>query len=415
MSREFKKTVLLGVSGGISAYKAAYVASGLKKKDCDVHVLMTKNATEFVTPLTFETLSGNRCCVDTFDRNYEFSTEHISLAKKADLVLVAPATANVIAKLAHGIADDMLTTTVLACTCKKLIAPAMNTAMLENAATEENLRILRERGWTIIEPVSGQLACGDTGRGKLPEPQELIAAVESELFGRQDLEGLQVLVTAGPTREAIDPVRFITNHSTGKMGYALAQAAARRGARVTLVSGPVDLVPPADVEVVPVVSAADMFREVTGRAAAQDVIIKAAAVADYRPAKEATEKIKKSDGAASIELERTDDILKYLGEHAGGDTFLCGFSMETENELENSRAKLVSKNVQMIVSNSLRKEGAGFGSDTNAVTIITQEEEIALPVLPKLEVADRILDEIAKRLPGDRKARAAKEGAEERE
>ena len=393
-----KKCVLLGVTGGISAYKAAYVASGLKKKGYDVHVVMTEHATEFVTPLTFETLSGNRCCVGLFDRNYEYSTEHISLAKMADLVLIAPATANVIAKLANGIADDMLTTTVLACTCKKLVAPAMNTAMLENEATQKNLATLAERGWIVIEPATGALACGDEGRGKLPEPAELIAAAESALGAKRDLAGVRVLVTAGPTREAIDPVRFITNHSTGKMGYALAKTAASRGADVTLISGPTSLPAPADVDFVPIESAADMFREVTARAESQDVIIKAAAVADYRPAEVASEKIKKTDGAASLALERTDDILKYLGEHNESGTFLCGFSMETENELANSRAKLASKHIHMIVSNSLRTEGAGFGTDTNIVTILTEDDEIALPLLSKEETASRILDEIAKRL-----------------
>ena len=398
MENEKKKSILVGVTGCIAAYKTAYVVSGLKKKGYDVHVVMTKNATQFVSPLTFETLSGNRCSVDTFDRNFEFKTQHISLSKLTDLVLVAPATANVIAKLAHGIADDMLTTTVLACNCKKMISPAMNTAMYENPVTQDNLRKLEAYGWEIIEPTSGLLACGDEGKGKLPEPAELIERAEAALLYEQDLAGTRLLVTAGPTRESIDPVRFITNHSTGKMGYALAKVAAARGAKVTLVSGPVSLDPPAGVDVVPIETAAEMFEAVTSRASEQDVIIKAAAVADYRPVTVAEEKIKKSDGNSTLELERTDDILKYLGTHNESGAFLCGFSMETENELANSRAKLAAKHIHMIVSNSLRRPGAGFAGDTNIVTIITEDAEVPLPLLTKEETASRILDEIAKRL-----------------
>ena len=391
-----KKTVLLGISGGIAAYKTAYVASGLKKRNYNVHAVMTKNACEFISPLTFETLTENRVCVDTFDRNFEFKTQHISLAKAADLVLIAPATANVIAKLANGIADDMLTTTVLACTCPKVIAPAMNTAMYENIATQVNLQILRDRGWTIIDPAEGLLACGDIGKGKMPEPDVLISVAEQMIAKDKDMAGLNLLVTAGPTQEAIDPVRYITNHSTGKMGYAIARMAARRGANVTLVSGRVALPQEPFVETVKILSAQDMFDAVTSRADQMDIIIKAAAVADYRPATVAKEKIKKKDGEddAVIRLDRTQDILKWLGEHRHEGQFLCGFAMETENVIENSRKKLTKKNVDMICANSLRTEGAGFAGDTNIITMITAEGEESYPRLTKEQTADVILDKI---------------------
>ena len=391
-----KKTVLLGISGGIAAYKTAYVASGLKKRNYNVHAVMTKNACEFISPLTFETLTEKRVCVDTFDRNFEFKTQHISLAKAADLVLIAPATANVIAKLANGIADDMLTTTVLACTCPKVIAPAMNTAMYENIATQVNLQILRDRGWTIIDPAEGLLACGDIGKGKMPEPDVLISVVEQMIAKDKDMAGLNLLVTAGPTQEAIDPVRYITNHSTGKMGYAIARMAARRGANVTLVSGRVALPQEPFVETVKILSAQEMFDAVTSRADQMDIIIKAAAVADYRPATVAQEKIKKTDGAddAVIRLDRTQDILKWLSEHRHEGQFLCGFAMETENVIENSRKKLSKKNVDMICANSLRTEGAGFAGDTNIITMITAEGEESYPRLTKEQTADVILDKI---------------------
>ncbi len=391
-----KKTVLLGISGGIAAYKTAYVASGLKKRNYNVHAVMTKHACEFISPLTFETLTENRVCVDTFDRNFEFKTQHISLAKAADLVLIAPATANVIAKLANGIADDMLTTTVLACTCPKVIAPAMNTAMFENIATQVNLQILRDRGWTILDPAEGLLACGDIGKGKMPEPDVLISVVEQMIAKDKDMAGLNLLVTAGPTQEAIDPVRYITNHSTGKMGYAIARMAARRGANVTLVSGRVALPQEPFVETVKILSAQDMFDAVTSRANQMDIIIKAAAVADYRPATVAKEKIKKKDGEddAVIRLDRTQDILKWLGEHRHEGQFLCGFAMETENVIENSRKKLTKKNVDMICANSLRTEGAGFAGDTNIITMITSEGEESYPRLTKEQTADVILDKI---------------------
>ena len=395
--KDQKKTVLLGVTGGIAAYKAAAAASGLVKHGYDVHVLMTEHAREFITPLTFETLTGNRCANDLFDRNFEFKTEHISLAKMADLVLIAPATANIIAKLAHGIADDMLTTTVLACRCPKLIAPAMNTAMYENPVTQHNLKLLSDFGYTVIEPVCGLLACGDTGAGKLPEPGELIDHAEQILAHDKDMAGLRVLVTAGPTRETIDPVRFISNHSSGKMGYAIARAASRRGAEVTLVSGPVSLTPPRFVKTVPVKNAAEMFGSVSSLSQDMDIIVKAAAVADFRPSAPADEKIKKAGGTPVIELEKTQDILKWLGEHRREGQFLCGFSMETENVLENSRKKLGSKHVDMIVSNNLREKGAGFAGDTNHVTLITKDSCTELPMLTKEETADRIFDEILKR------------------
>ena len=388
------KTVLLCVSGSIAAYKIAYLASALKKLKANVHVLMTKNAVNFINPITFETLTGNKCLVDTFDRNFEFSVEPVSLAKQADVVLVAPASANVIAKLAHGLADDMLTTTVLACTCKKIISPAMNTRMFENPITQDNLATCRKYGMEVIDPADGYLACGDTGAGKMPEPEVLLQYILKEIQYEKDLKGKKILVTAGPTREALDPVRYITNHSTGKMGYAIAKTAAFRGADVTLVTGPVELAPPMFVQVVPVVSAKEMFDAVTSRSEGMDAVIKAAAVADYRPKFVNSEKTKKKDGDLSIELERTDDILKWLGDHKKPGQFLCGFSMETEHMLENSRAKLKKKNLDMIVANNLKVEGAGFGTDTNVVTLIREGQEEELPKLSKEEVAVRILDTI---------------------
>lgn len=388
------KTVLLCVSGSIAAYKIAYLASALKKLKADVHVLMTRNATNFINPITFETLTGNKCLVDTFDRNFEFSVEHVSLAKAADVVLVAPASANAIAKLAHGLADDMLTTTVLACTCKKIISPAMNTRMFENPITQDNLKICEHYGMEVISPASGYLACGDTGAGKMPEPEVLLQYILKEVQYEKDLKGKKILVTAGPTREAIDPVRYITNHSTGKMGYAIAKTAALRGADVTLVSGPAEVEPPMFVNFVPVVTAKDMFEAVTSRSDEMDAVIKAAAVADYRPKFVNTEKTKKKDGDMAIELERTDDILKWLGEHKKDSQFLCGFSMETEHMLENSRAKLKKKNLDMIVANNLKVAGAGFGTDTNVVTMIRENKETELPIMSKEEVAGAILDEI---------------------
>ena len=388
------KTVLLCVSGSIAAYKIAYLASALKKLKADVHVLMTRNATNFINPITFETLTGNKCLVDTFDRNFEFSVEHVSLAKAADVVLVAPASANVIAKLAHGLADDMLTTTVLACTCKKIISPAMNTRMFENPITQDNLKLCEHYGMEVISPASGYLACGDTGAGKMPEPEVLLQYILKEVQYEKDLKEKKIVVTAGPTREAIDPVRYITNHSTGKMGYAIAKTAALRGAEVTLVSGPAEVEPPMFVNFVPVVTAKDMFEAVTSRSDEMDAVIKAAAVADYRPKFVNTEKTKKKDGDMAIELERTDDILKWLGEHKKDSQFLCGFSMETEHMLENSRAKLKKKNLDMIVANNLKVAGAGFGTDTNVVTMIRENREIELPIMSKEEVAGAILDEI---------------------
>ena len=388
------KTVLLCVSGSIAAYKIAYLASALKKLKADVHVLMTRNATNFINPITFETLTGNKCLVDTFDRNFEFSVEHVSLAKAADVVLVAPASANVIAKLAHGLADDMLTTTVLACTCRKIISPAMNTRMFENPITQDNLKLCEHYGMEVISPASGYLACGDTGAGKMPEPEVLLQYILKEVQYEKDLKGKKILVTAGPTREAIDPVRYITNHSTGKMGYAIAKTAALRGADVTLVSGLAEVEPPMFVNFVPVVTAKDMFEAVTSRSDEMDAVIKAAAVADYRPKFVNTEKTKKKDGDMAIELERTDDILKWLGEHKKDSQFLCGFSMETEHMLENSRAKLKKKNLDMIVANNLKVAGAGFGTDTNVVTMIRENREIELPIMSKEEVAGAILDEI---------------------
>ena len=388
------KTVLLGVTGSIAAYKIAYLASALKKRRADVHVLMTKNATNFINPITFETLTGNKCLVDTFDRNFQFQVEHVSIAKKADVVMIAPASANVIGKLAHGIADDMLTTTIMACKCKKFISPAMNTNMFENPVVQDNLKILEHYGYEVIAPASGYLACGDTGAGKMPEPETLLAYIEREAACEKDLKGKKILVTAGPTQEAIDPVRYITNHSSGKMGYAIAKAAMLRGADVTLVSGRTAIEPPMFVKIVHVVTAKDMYEAVTSVSDEQDIIIKAAAVADYRPAKVSDEKVKKSDGQMSIELERTDDILKFLGEHKRDGQFLCGFSMETQNVIGNSRAKLTKKNLDMVAANNVKVEGAGFQGDTNVLTLITQDEEVSLPLISKEDAALKILDKI---------------------
>ena len=391
------KTVLLGVTGGIACYKAAELASALVKQHCKVRVLMTKNATEFIAPLTFESLTGNPVAVDTFDRDRPWEIEHIALADQADLVLIAPATANVLAKLAHGLADDMLTTTVLACDCPKLAAPAMNTRMYENAVTQDNLDALRRYGWEIIEPVSGRLACGATGKGKLPDPERLLEAVLHALTHRKDMTGLKVLVTAGPTREALDPVRYLTNLSTGRMGYAVARAAAARGADVTLVTGPTELPrPPYMAEVVEVTSARQMFEAVTARSAEMDLIVKAAAVADYRPATVAENKIKKTRSGTdlSLPLERTDDILAWLGAHKRDGQVLCGFSMETADLLEHSREKLEKKRVDLIAANNLREEGAGFGTSTNLLTFLTADAVIPLPLMSKTEAAPQLLDEL---------------------
>lgn len=388
------KTVLLGVTGSIAAYKIASLASALKKLHADVHVLMTENATNFITPITFESLTGNKCLVDTFDRNFQFQVEHVSLAKKADVVMIAPASANVIGKLAHGIADDMLTTTVMACTCKKMISPAMNTRMYENPILQDNLKILRHYDFEVIEPASGYLACGDTGAGKMPEPEVLLAWLLREIAYPKDLKGKKILITAGPTQESVDPVRYLTNHSSGKMGYALAKRAMLRGADVTLVSGPVSIEPPMFVKTVPVVTAREMFEAVTSLAEEQDIIIKAAAVADYRPKVVSDEKVKKKDGELSIELERTDDILGYLGEHRRPGQFLCGFSMETQNMIGNSRAKLEKKHLDMVAANNLKVPGAGFQGDTNVLTLITQDEDVSLCLMSKEDAAGKILDKI---------------------
>ena len=396
------KTVLLGVTGSIAAYKIASLASALKKCHADVHVLMTENATNFINPITFETLTGNKCLVDTFDRNFQFQVEHVSIAKKADVVMIAPASANVIGKLAHGIADDMLTTTIMACKCKKFISPAMNTNMFENPVVQDNLKILEHYGYEVIAPASGHLACGDTGAGKMPEPETLLAYIERETACERDLKGKKILVTAGPTQEAIDPVRYITNHSSGKMGYAIAKTAMLRGADVTLVSGCTAIEPPMFVNLVPVVTAKDMYEAVTSISNEQDIIIKAAAVADYRPANVSDEKVKKREGQMSIELERTDDILKYLGEHKPTGQFLCGFSMETQNVIENSRAKLVKKNLDMVAANNVKVEGAGFQGDTNVLTLITREEEISLPLMTKEGAAGRLLDKILAMTAGNK-------------
>ena len=389
-----EKKIVLGVTGSIAAYKIAALASMLKKQGADITVIMTRNATNFINPITFETLTGNKCLIDTFDRNFEYSVEHVALAKQAQVFLIAPASANVIAKVANGIADDMLTTTFLACSCPKIIAPAMNTHMYENPILQDNLKKCRHYSMESLTPAEGYLACGDTGAGKMPEPERLYQAIEHAISHEKDLAGKKILVTAGPTREAIDPVRYITNHSTGKMGYALAKQAMLRGADVTLVTGPVELTPPPYVHVVPVTSAKDMFDAVTAVSDEQDIIIKAAAVADYRPATVASEKVKKSDDTLSIALERTDDILKYLGEHKKDSQFLCGFSMETEHMLENSRAKLVKKNLDMIAANNLKIKGAGFGTDTNIITLITPDGVTELPLMSKEAAADAILDQI---------------------
>lgn len=390
------KTVVLGVTGSIAAYKMANVASMLGKLHADVHVIMTENACQFITPVTFETLTGNKCMVDTFDRNFQFHVAHISIAKRADLLLVAPASADVIGKLANGIADDMLTTTAMACTCKKIIAPAMNTNMYHNPILQENLKKLAGYGFTVIAPERGLLACRDVGDGKMPAEEVLVAHILKEIAYEKDLAGQRVIVTAGPTQESIDPVRYITNHSTGKMGYELAKAAMLRGAAVTLVSGVTSLEPPLFVDYVPVKSAADMFEAMQARFLENDIIIKAAAVADYKPKSYSDEKTKKKDGEMSIELDRTQDILKYLGEHRREGQFYCGFSMETQNMLENSRVKLDKKHIDMVVANNLKVAGSGFGTDTNVVTMISKEEEVQLELLTKAEVAHRILDEILK-------------------
>lgn len=392
------KTVLLGVSGGIAAYKAAALASALVKQHAAVEVVMTENATEFVTPLTFEQLTGRRVMVDTFDRNFSHQVEHIALAERTDLVIVAPATANVCAKFAHGLADDMLTTTVLACRCPKLIAPAMNTNMFDNPVTQDNLKLLEHYGWEIIPPASGRLACGAVGKGKLPEPEVLLDYVMRFLAMPHDLEGKKVLVTAGPTQEALDPVRYLTNHSSGKMGCAIAKMAMLRGADVTLVCGPLSVTPPPFVKTVNVVSAQDMFDAVTALAPKSDLIFKAAAVADYTPAEYNDQKMKKSDNDLSIPLKRTQDILKYLGEHRTDGQVICGFSMETQNMIENSKRKLQSKNIDMICANNLKTEGAGFGVDTNVITVITKSEVKELPLQSKESVANAILDESLKLL-----------------
>jgi phosphopantothenoylcysteine decarboxylase/phosphopantothenate--cysteine ligase len=388
------KNIVLGVTGGIACYKAAALASALVKLHADVQVIMTENATQFVTPITFEQLTGHKALVDTFDRNFRFDVGHVAVADKADLVLIAPATANVLAKLAHGLADDMLTTTVLACHCPKAAAPAMNTNMYENPVTQDNLQTLRRYGWEIIEPASGRLACGAVGKGKLPEPEELVEVCLHTLAHEKDMAGKRVLVTAGPTQEAIDPVRYLTNHSTGKMGYAAAQAASRRGAAVTLISGPVNLPHPAYMEVVDVTTAQEMYEAVMARADQADIIIKAAAVADYRPAAVAENKVKKSDSDLSIPLVRTQDILAQLGAQKKPGQFLCGFSMETENMVENSQKKLKKKNLDMIAANNLKVSGAGFGVDTNILTLITADGVTELPLLTKAQAADALLDAI---------------------
>ena len=391
------KCVLLGITGGIAAYKMANVASGLRKAGATVHVIMTENATKFITPLTFETLTNNRCVVDTFARDFQYDVKHISLAKAADLILIAPATANVIAKLANGLADDMLTTTVLAAKCKKLVAPAMNTAMLENPITQDNIARLRRYGFGIIEPAVGMLACKDVGSGKLPEPETLLDCIAMELAREKDMAGLRVTVTAGPTQEALDPVRYLTNHSTGRMGYAIAREAMLRGANVTLISGPTALKPVPGVKTVNVVSARDMFEAVQTALPETDILIKAAAVADYRPANVAEDKIKKQPGEMSIPLERTDDILGWVAEHRHPGLFVCGFSMETRDMVENSRKKLAKKHLDMIAANNLKVAGAGFGVDTNVVTILTADGIRELPLMGKDQVASQLLDAILER------------------
>ncbi|MCD8018777.1 MAG: bifunctional phosphopantothenoylcysteine decarboxylase/phosphopantothenate--cysteine ligase CoaBC [Clostridiales bacterium] len=388
------KTVVLGVTGSIAAYKIANLASMLVKNHCDVHVIMTKNATNFINPIAFETLTGHKCLVDTFDRNFEFQVGHVSLAQKADLMMIAPASANVIGKVAHGIADDMLTTTIMACPGKVIFSPAMNVHMYENPILQDNLVILRKYGYEIVEPAVGYLACGDTGAGKMPEPETLFQYILRELAFEKDMTGIKVMVTAGPTQEAIDPVRYITNHSSGKMGYAIARDAMLRGADVTLISGPVALQPVPFVTTIPVVSAEDMFQAVKGHLSQQDILIKSAAVADYRPCEVSQEKVKKSDADMSTHLERTQDILGYVAQHRRKDQTICGFSMETQNMLENSRKKLQKKKLDMIAANNLKDTGAGFGTDTNLVTIITEKEERELPLMPKEEVAHELLSYI---------------------
>ena len=392
------KTVILGVSGGIAAYKSASLASMLIKSGAKVHVIMTEHATNFIHPITFETLTRQKCLTDTFDRNFEFNVEHVELAKAADVIMIAPATANVIAKAAHGIADDMLTTTLLACKCPKIIVPAMNTRMYENPITQDNINTLKKYGMEVVTPATGYLACGDTGAGKMPEPEILFEHIVRAIAYPKDMEGKKVLVTAGPTQENIDPVRYITNHSTGKMGYAIARQCMLRGAQVTLVSGKTNLKPPMFVEVVSVISAKDMYEAVIERSDRMDIIIKAAAVADYRPANVSEEKMKKTGGELSIELERTQDILQHLGTHKKEGQFLCGFSMETQNMLENSRKKLEKKNLDMIAANNLKVEGAGFGTDTNIITLITKDMEKELEIMTKAAAADEILDEIMRRM-----------------
>ncbi|WP_303000406.1 bifunctional phosphopantothenoylcysteine decarboxylase/phosphopantothenate--cysteine ligase CoaBC [uncultured Eubacterium sp.] len=391
------KTVVLGVTGSIAAYKIANLASSLVKKGANVHVIMTKNATNFINPITFETLTGNKCLVDTFDRNFEFSVEHVSLAKQADIFMVAPASANVIGKIANGIADDMLTTTIMACKCHKVISPAMNTNMFENPIVQDNLEKLRNYGYEVIDPASGYLACGDTGAGKMPEPTVLESYIMKNIAMEKDMAGKKVLITAGPTMEAIDPVRFISNHSTGKMGYALAKIAMERGAEVTLVTGKTYTEKPDFVKIIDVKSAKEMFDAVDKEFDSQDIVIMSAAVADYRPKTVADEKIKKNDGETAIELERTDDILGTMSKRKKNQ-FLCGFSMETEHMLENSKSKLKKKNLDMICANNLKVEGAGFGTDTNVVTLITENESRQLPIMSKEQVANEILTEINNRI-----------------
>ena len=388
------KTIVLGVTGSIAAYKIANLASMLSKLHADIQVIMTQNATNFINPITFETLTGNKCLIDTFDRNFQYSVEHVALAKKADVVLVAPASANVIGKMANGIADDMLTTTILACRCKKIVSPAMNTNMYENPIVQDNIEKLKRFGIEVIEPDVGLLACKDVGAGKMPSEEVLLDYILREVRFEKDFEGKKILVTAGPTVESIDPVRFISNHSTGKMGYAIAKVAMQRGAEVTLVTGPVDIEPPRFVNVINIKSAEDMYNAVVENFEKTDIVIKAAAVADYTPVSVADDKMKKKDGDMSIPLKRTKDILKYLGENRRADQFLCGFSMETENMLENSKRKLEKKNVDMIVANNLKVEGAGFGVDTNVGTLITKDDCKELPIMTKEEVAAAILDEI---------------------
>lgn len=387
------KHIVLGVTGSIAAYKIASLASMLKKQGAEITVIMTQNATNFINPITFETLTDNKCLVDTFDRNFQYNVEHVSLAKQMDVFLVAPASANVIAKAAHGLADDMLTTTLLACQCPKIIAPAMNTRMFQNPIVQDNMNTLKKYGMEVITPATGYLACGDTGEGKMPEP-ELLSEYIRRALQPKDMQGLKVLVTAGPTREKIDPVRYISNHSTGKMGYAVARAAMMRGAQVTLVTGKTDIAPPMDVHTIDIVSASDMAEAVKGCAGEQDIIIKAAAVADYRPKHTADEKMKKKDQDMSIELERTEDILGFLGAHKMPGQFLCGFSMETENMIANSRKKLEKKNLDLIVANNLKQQGAGFGTNTNIVTLLSREDTVELPMMSKEEVADKLLSYI---------------------